>query len=70
MEDAPHHAKGSAIADLITDLDKRLVRNGYTHPTLGPALRGAVSFRRAEARLAEKNIVWSPELQEFTPAPP
>ncbi len=46
------------------------MRNGYTHPTLGPTLRGAASFQRAEARLAEKNIVWSPELKEFTPAPP
>ncbi len=69
MEDAPHRAKGFAIADLITDLDKQLVRNAHTHPTLGPALRGAASFQRAEARLAEKNIVWSAALEEFTPAP-
>ena len=45
------------------------MRNAHTHPTLGPALRGAASFQRAEARLAEKNIVWSATLEEFTPAP-
>lgn len=60
--------KALAITDLITDLDKRLVRNAYTHPTLGAALRRAAAFQRAEERLAEKNIVWSPALEEFTPS--
>ncbi len=70
MEDAPYRAKGPVIADLITDLDKQLVRKAHTHPTLGPALRGGTSFQHAEARLAAKNIVWSEALEEFGPAPP
>lgn len=53
------------MSDLITDIDKRMVRNGYTDATLGPTMRDSAPFQRAEARLATKSIFWSPTAEDF-----
>ena len=56
------------MSDLITESDKRLVRNAYTDPTLGPSIRSTRKFELAEVRLAKQNLVWSPELLDFVAA--